>query len=57
MKGPTVKLCDFGWSVYNCDKNLRTTMCGTPLYLAPEIISCDEYNESIDVWAMGVLTF
>ena len=30
-----VKLGDFGWSVYNMNKALRNTQCGTPLYLAP----------------------
>lgn len=29
-----VKLCDFGWSVYQ-DNKLRTTFCGTPLYVCP----------------------
>lgn len=29
-----VKLCDFGWSVYS-DQTLRTTFCGTPLYVGP----------------------
>ena len=34
MQG-NVKLGDFGWSVYNNNKSLRDTKCGTPLYLAP----------------------
>lgn len=29
-----IKLCDFGWSVYQ-DNKLRTTFCGTPLYVCP----------------------
>lgn len=28
------KICDFGWSVFN-SKQLRSTLCGTPLYLSP----------------------
>jgi len=28
------KICDFGWSVFN-SKELRSTLCGTPLYLSP----------------------
>ena len=28
------KLCDFGWSVY-CPLEMRSTLCGTPLYLSP----------------------
>jgi aurora kinase len=37
--GGVVKLTDFGWSVYNPDNSLRETICGTPLYLSPELIS------------------
>lgn len=52
-----MKLGDFGWSVYNVDKALRSTQCGTPLYLAPELIGKGEYSDSVDVWAIGVLTY
>lgn len=50
------KLCDFGWSVY-CPKEFRSTLCGTPLYLSPEILKGDFYNEKIDTWAIGTLTY
>jgi serine/threonine protein kinase len=36
---------------------MRSTICGTPLYLAPELINEDNYNESVDVWALGILTY
>lgn len=36
---------------------MRSTLCGTPLYLAPELIKQAEYDESVDVWAVGVLTY
>ena len=48
------KLCDFGWSIYEA-KNFRSTICGTPLYLPPEILKGKKYNEKIDVWAIGTL--
>lgn len=50
------KICDFGWSVY-CSNEFRSTLCGTPLYLSPEILQGDGYNEKIDTWAIGTLTF
>lgn len=32
-------------------------MCGTPLYLSPEIVKGEEYDEKIDLWAVGILTY
>lgn len=32
-------------------------MCGTPDYLAPEIISCTGHNKSVDWWSLGILIF
>ena len=51
-----IKLCDFGWSVKLKD-NKRTTFCGTVEYMAPEIIKKEKYDESIDVWSLGVLLY
>ena len=51
-----IKLCDFGWSV-KLDDNKRTTFCGTVEYMAPEIIKKEKYDESIDIWSLGVLLY
>ena len=51
-----MKLCDFGWSVH-MDKNLRTTFCGTPLYVSPEILRGRDYDEKIDIWSLGVMMY
>jgi len=32
-------------------------MCGTPLYLSPEILIGQHYNRKIDTWAIGALTY
>ena len=50
------KICDFGWSTEYKDV-MRETFCGTPLYVSPELLSGNCYDEKVDLWAIGVLTF
>lgn len=54
----TIKLADFGWSVY-APSNRRETMCGTLDYLPPEMVNSKHpsYDKSIDVWSLGILAF
>ena len=54
--GKVGKLTDFGWSNYSEGQN-RTTVCGTPIYLAPEIVNESGHNEKVDLWCIGVLLF
>ena len=51
------KLTDFGWSNYIQEDQKRTTVCGTPIYLAPEIIKEQGHDERVDIWCIGVLLF
>jgi aurora kinase len=51
------KLTDFGWSNYMQGDMKRTTVCGTPIYLAPEIINNQGHDEKVDIWCIGVLMF
>ncbi|KAE8385862.1 kinase-like domain-containing protein [Aspergillus alliaceus] len=55
-----IKISDFGWSVH-APNNRRQTMCGTLDYLPPEMLkpgSQDNYyNEKVDLWSLGVLTY
>ena len=53
-----VKLIDFGLAK-QYEENLRLkTFCGSPSYLAPEIIQRKIYNpKMIDVWCLGVLLY
>lgn len=51
-------MCDFGWAVNKIKKEeLRSTFCGTPLYLSPEILKGYKYDEKVDLWAIGILAY
>ena len=56
-QGMRGKLTDFGWSNYMQGDMKRTTVCGTPVYLAPEIINNQGHDEHVDIWCIGVLLF
>jgi aurora kinase len=49
------KICDFGWSVNS--PLLRDTLCGTPLYSSPEVVQKQQYDNKVDIWNIGVLTY
>ena len=52
-----VKLCDFGWCVNLKNNETRKTFCGTFEYMAPEIVYEENYNTSVDIWALGILLY
>ncbi|CAF1100096.1 unnamed protein product [Adineta steineri] len=55
-----IKLTDYGMCKEGLDfkRDERTsTFCGTPNYLAPEMLRNHDYNFSVDWWALGVLMF
>lgn len=55
----SLKLADFGWCVAQRSNSQRTTFCGTPEYLPPELCKeqKDEYSSPFDMYDVGVLTY
>ncbi|KAF9784064.1 kinase-like domain-containing protein [Thelephora terrestris] len=50
-----IKIADFGFAKH-CE-GTTWTLCGTPDYLAPEVVNQSRYNKSVDWYALGVLIF
>ena len=48
-------LIDFGWSNYIINGRRRNIICGTPIYRPPEMADDINYDESIDIWSIGIL--
>jgi NIMA (never in mitosis gene a)-related kinase len=51
------KLSDFGISKILRTNEFKNTLCGTPYYLSPEIVSGLEYSYNTDIWSLGVLLY
>lgn len=54
-----IKLIDFGLSKQQDQKGkkLLKTVCGTPYYIAPEVLNSKKYDTQCDNWSMGVLLY
>ncbi|KAJ8607177.1 hypothetical protein CTAYLR_007330 [Chrysophaeum taylorii] len=53
-----VKLCDFGFArAMSLDTVVLTSIKGTPLYMAPELVKEQPYDHTVDLWSLGVIVF
>jgi serine/threonine protein kinase len=52
-----IKIADFGFATREFEPNCLTTVCGTPNYVAPEIIMHIPYGKQVDMWSLGTIVF
>jgi len=52
-----VKIADFGFAKKVLTPNSLTTQCGTPGYVAPEILEGIAYDTKSDMWSLGVIVY
>lgn len=52
-----IKLIDFGFASFLDSSGTVTGSCGSPSYVAPEILSKSPYNTKCDVWSIGIIMY
>jgi serine/threonine-protein kinase ULK2 len=54
---PMLKLADFGFARSLPATTLAETLCGSPLYMAPEILRYERYDAKADLWSVGTVLY
>eukprot|EP00462_Mataza_sp_D1_P025643 CAMPEP_0175138064 /NCGR_PEP_ID=MMETSP0087-20121206/10145_1 /TAXON_ID=136419 /ORGANISM="Unknown Unknown, Strain D1" /LENGTH=276 /DNA_ID=CAMNT_0016420933 /DNA_START=284 /DNA_END=1111 /DNA_ORIENTATION=- len=52
-----LKIADFGFARYIPENMLAATLCGSPLYMAPEILHHRKYDSTADLWSVGAILY
>lgn len=54
---PVLKIADFGFARFLPSTSMAETLCGSPLYMAPEILRYEKYNAKADLWSVGTVIY
>ena len=57
MEDSNIKIVDLGLSRNLTDFAMAETICGTPLYCAPEVLIGTAYSYKADIWSLGIILF
>jgi serine/threonine-protein kinase ULK/ATG1 len=52
-----LKIADFGFARYMQQADMAETLCGSPLYMAPEILRFQKYDAKADLWSVGTIIY
>ncbi|CAK6970346.1 serine/threonine-protein kinase ULK2 isoform X2 [Scomber scombrus] len=57
ISGIRIKIADFGFARYLQSNMMAATLCGSPMYMAPEVIMSQNYDAKADLWSIGTVIF
>ncbi|CAM0872464.1 unnamed protein product [Alopecurus aequalis] len=52
-----LKIADFGFAKFLEPFGLAETLCGSPLYMAPEVMQAQKYDAKADLWSVGIILY
>lgn len=57
LRDVTIKIADFGFARHMEHNSMAATLCGSPLYMAPEILRYQKYDHKADLWSVGTILY
>ncbi|KAJ8392164.1 hypothetical protein AAFF_G00079700 [Aldrovandia affinis] len=57
LNGIRIKIADFGFARYLQSNMMAATLCGSPMYMAPEVIMSQNYDAKADLWSIGTVVY
>ncbi|KAM4702341.1 serine/threonine-protein kinase ULK2 isoform 1-T1 [Discoglossus pictus] len=57
FSGIRIKIADFGFARYLHSNMMAATLCGSPMYMAPEVIMSQHYDAKADLWSIGTVIY
>uniref|UniRef100_A0A665WMB9 non-specific serine/threonine protein kinase n=1 Tax=Echeneis naucrates TaxID=173247 RepID=A0A665WMB9_ECHNA len=53
----SIKIADFGFARHLQTDTMAATLCGSPMYMAPEVIMSQNYDAKADLWSIGTIVY